>query len=496
MTSHETNERTTRIALLRPATDGRVTLKHVAVGVGVASALLASTAAASPQRAMAGTQQAATTARALWTHTDYAPVTQPAAVAGRILVYTASGGALSLRAVDPVTGRTAWVRPATRSYATVGVYTTVTFSGATAYYYRPVGSLRSGAATLAAIDVTTGRDVWVQSGSRAYIDMPDVCRSIRPLLCMTAYEGSDVISMRVDGVTGQVKRVATATGRQIGPGLYSPDARDPERIERIDTVTGRRIWALDLRTLSPSRPITTDHGWSWDLIDGVYVGWVAFDTKEPFDNAYITFDLAKQQSFGVRASDGKVLWRAAGNLDCLGIKLDRPVQYRCVGSGTSSWHVATSTQVVEGADVTLERFDARTGRTIWSAHIGDAPATFGAEPQATSVGHVVTIPLTAGGAVTLNMVDGKLASAPGSSAGSSTGGIGWCTQEGTWHSSTPLPSAAGSRRDFPRFGLVQPCTADAVPAAATSNMPTGPAVVIGGVLVWSSKDGLHGVRVR
>jgi hypothetical protein len=28
------------------------------------------------------------------------------------------------------------------------------------------------------------------------------------------------------------------------------------------------------------------------------------------------------------------------------------------------------------------------------------------------------------------------------------------------------------------------------------DMPAGPTVVIGGVLVWSSKDGLHAVRVR
>lgn len=462
--------------------------------ISVAGVLLTTTIATALPAEGSTAAALARTARKLWTHTDYAPVTEPVAVSGRVVLYTASRGTLSLRAVDPRSGRTLWARPATRSYSTAGAYTRVAVSPGTAYYYRPVGPLQDGLATLVAIDVVTGKDKWVQPGRRAYVDMPDVCRMNRPLLCMTAYE-ADRIALRVDGVTGQVRRIPAASGRRIGEQLYNSESRNPELIERVDTVSGRRIWSLDLRTLSPSRPITTDRGWSWELVDGVYVGWVAFDTKEPFDGPRSTFDLAKQQTFGVRASDGRVLWRAAGMLSCLDAQLDRPLHYRCVGKGVATYTRNTALPVISSADVTLERFDVQTGRAIWRRHVGTAPSLLGSEPPATVSGHLATIPVTAAGSVTINMVDGTLATLPAPAEAGSSAAVGWCEQDSTWHSTTPLPSATGSGRNFPRFGLVQPCTSAGLPAAATTEMPPGPTVLIGTVLIWSSKDGLHAVSI-
>ena len=371
----------------------------------------------------------------LWKHSDYLPVSQPEPVGGSVVGYTVTSGVLSLRAVDAASGRTLWTRPATRSGTTIGVYTSVAVSPGTAYYYKPIGPLDDEKATLVAVDVRTGKDKWVQPGNRIYLGMPSACYLDRPLICALADEG-DVFDLRIDGVTGEVMRIPAVSGRYIGYELFNSSDRSQERIERVDTFTGQRLWTLDLRTLSPGRPISTDRGWSWRLISGVYVGWIAFDTNDP-DGAPHVFDLSKQMTFGIRASDGKVLWRAAGMPDCLDLDVGRAIRYRCVGTGTATYPADGGAPAHSPADITLQRFDVRTGKTLWSRHVGDVPAAVGAEPAASAAGMTVTIALASGESRTLDMITGIAANPPAAAVLSELAQVGWCRQNGSWRSASP-----------------------------------------------------------
>jgi hypothetical protein len=257
------------------------------------------------------------------------------------------------------------------------------------------------------------------------------------------------------------------------------------------------LWTLSVAQLSPKRAITTDNGWAWWRVGDIYVGWMAA-AGDPHSK-----DLAAQQSFGVRASDGKVLWRAPGIVGCFFLTDGDPVAYRCTGRGRAVYIDATTPPTVTGMDLVLQGFDVRTGRTTWERHVGNAPSVFrvGDLTSADTYAGSVSIPIAGASPLAVRIPSRDLA--PGEKRGELriTGGdavsksVGWCAEDKSWHSSVGLPTADGTIYDYQTHGLAHPCTRDGSPAEPPADMPHDAAAFVSGVLIWSLSDGMHAVRI-
>jgi hypothetical protein len=424
-----------------------------------------------------------------WDLTTVHPVTAPVSVAGRIVVYTADAGQLTLRGLDPASGATLWSQPASTAQNTPGQPFEVAHLGTTVFYYVVAGDPTDHLAEIAAVDASTGKQLWVTSQSASYADMPALC-SDNAALCDSVYTGPDASQeVRTDVTTGDQTVISSSTGRSLGTGVWDAGVRKPEYIEHINDTTGALVWKDSVVPLFGTS-VSSDSGWNWDSYGDVYVGWLG---RVPTDPASLTVNLGAQEMVAVRASDGVRLWKRSALYGCpvegLIDDAGKPIPVRCVVSGTVTYDATGENPTTHGLNVTIQGFNVHTGATLWSYQAGNNLGAIGVGPHAAVAvsNDVFALTNAAGRTTLLNLKTGAIGAATAST-------VGWCIQDGTYHL-TGVDQADGTPIDFASGQLVAPCTAGGAPSHPADGTAAGAGATVGGYFVWSSTDGLHAFKI-
>jgi hypothetical protein len=424
-----------------------------------------------------------------WDLTTVHPVTAPVTVAGRIVVYTADAGQLTLRALDPSSGATLWSLPASTAQNTPGEPFSVAYLGTTVFYFVEADAPSDHVAKIAAVDASTGKQKWVTAQSVSYADMPSLC-SDNAALCDAAYSGPNQSQeVRTDVTTGDQTLLSSSTGRSLGVGVWDAGVRKPEYIEHINDTTGAVVWKDPVVQLFGTS-VSSDNGWNWDSYGTVYVGWLGNVPANPTSH---TVNLGAQEMVAVRASDGVRLWHRSGLYGCpaqgLTDTAGKPIAVRCLVSGTATLDANGGDPTVRGLDVTIQGFNVQTGATLWSYHAGNVPGAIGiGSTGAVRISGDVFALTNAAGRTTLIDIKTGATSAPSAST------VGWCLQNGTYKL-TGVDDQAGTPIDFTSGELIAPCTPSGAPGKPGDGTATGAGTTVGGYFVWSSTDGLHAFKV-
>ena len=422
-----------------------------------------------------------------WTQTKMHPVTAPVAVGDSIVVYTADAGVLTLRIINPASGTTTWSAVASPSHITPGEPFEVAHKGSVVYFYAPVGQPRLGLAALNAVDVNTKKLAWSSPRPHSFADMPGLC-SDGLALCVSAYtKGVTATRLRVTLADGVEKVISTQGGRALGDGVTDPGGRTPEYIQHVDDTTGRVVWKVPVAQLFGS-PVSSDGGWNWDHYGSRYVGWTAATRSLSAPTA----SFANERTVGVDAATGARVWEKPGVYGCpvQGV-LDNgnPIPVRCLVKGTITFHPGGNPTFV-GLDVTMQGFNPRTGATTWSARLGNAPAALGIASANGLVrvgGHVFALTDASGHTKVLDLVTGKV-TAPDATTPA------WCLSGDVTWDWAYAPSFHGKKVKFVTQGLASPCSETRKSITAADGTLVGVGATAGGYFVWSSPDGLHGLK--
>jgi len=453
-----------------------------------ASASASHSAASSPTPTPTPTTNAKITATG-WDDTTVHPVTTPVAIGNVVAVYTADGGQLTMRAIDPASGATLWSHPASTAQSTPGATFAIAYLGNVVFFYVTAADPTLHLAEIAAVDAVTGKQQWVTDQPISYADMPALC-SDKAALCDSAYAANDQSQeIRTNLATGAQSLLSSSAGRSLGTGLWDAGVRTPEYIEHLDDVTGRLVWKDAVDPLFGT-PVSSDDGWNWDTYGDVYVGWLG-GTRSATSH---TITLNGDETVGIRASDGVRLWRHPGLYGCpiqgLTDAAGQPFAVRCIATGSVTFDAAGGSPTSSRVDVTVQGFDVHTGATLWSDHLGNAPGALGigSDKFVRLTGEVFAVTNAAGHTTTINLKTGAT-STP------AAGATGWCVQDDGTFTIDGVAQADGSPVDYSASGLVAPCTPTGASAPAADGSSTGDGATAGGYFVWASKDGLHAFAI-
>jgi outer membrane protein assembly factor BamB len=305
--------------------------------------------------------------------------------------------------LNPASGKKIWTRPATASDIPSGQAPSLAVSGNEVIYLDPVRS-NTQSARVAALDARTGSILWY-AGLNIFHSWPNFCPGQSALVCVA---GSTQLPKQTAEIRVNVRTGAQATpfvfstltvGRAVGDGLYDPGNRGPEYLLAIER--GAQSWNEPLATIFTLPGASTSDGWTFDRVDrlGLFVGGPGWGPtlQSPAKTVY---DLSRAMTAGVGIKDGAVVWRnvgaayACGFLPCPGSPLDGTftpdqaftpslgLRLRSRGTitdtnpyGTSKFLPSTPTSKLSPtADVTIEGFDLRTGKTRWAFGAGFAPS--------------------------------------------------------------------------------------------------------------------------
>ena len=212
---------------------------------------------------------------------------------------------------------------------------------------------------------------------------------------MSASAPNGTVALRFDPLSGRnsVGPVLSphVGGREVGPGLYDPGGRKPERL--VATRGSRVAWRRPLAAIFPLPGASTDWGWNFDRVSraGLFVGSPGWAPTR-LSRTRATLDLARSMTAGFRIRDGAVVWRSRGNYLCTylpcpggveggtssvaGARAGGPsVGVRLRATGTLSGDLRGNSFPVPSRDARarLEGFDPGTGRTRWTFDAGHDP---------------------------------------------------------------------------------------------------------------------------
>jgi hypothetical protein len=331
-----------------------------------------------------------------WRSSGLLPFSAVRNVGGTAVLYTrrpspAGGQEIWITALDPVTGEVLWQDEASPAKVSRGIPIGVAEVNGHVTYFRDVGGTGNLLARLVIADARTGNETAVSEPR--YFGSPALpCGDGGTAACSRALDPAtqQVVDLRIGDRPRMAPSATTAgtavpeTARAISSGgLIDLGIRAPERIGRVEQ--GRLRWSRPITDLfGPGA--TTDTGWSLRYLAAAdeYVGSVG---RTAWRSGTITLEQTSTAAFS--ASDGTPLWRDAGSQNgCLAHLVVAPpavtpddqdsptgsVQpLRCRYTGT----LVEKTKQGSGITVTLERFDIRTGKALWSAPLGAAPALAG-----------------------------------------------------------------------------------------------------------------------
>lgn len=305
----------------------------------------------------------------VWSVDRDRPAGQHVLVGDVLVGYVVKLRRLVLRAIDPVTGLIIWERPASPGNNPPGVSTPVQTYGEKIIYLAPDSDDHYRAAVTILV-AESGAVHAATEHSYAVDGTPQVCGSD---ICFHDLQGHDGRSLSMDPDTGAVRKTATYRGRIIGShGLTELTHDDqPSTLGRIRD--GKIIWEVPFSRIFGSG-FSPDGGWRWhydskaDMFTGE-VGWVADGEKvdhEEMDRHSIMV--------GLDAETGRLRWKEVGTT-----RFCPPVgaaefddseidHFRCRFDPGS---IARYGKAVSFHNVrmTLERFEPRTGLTIWAAPV-------------------------------------------------------------------------------------------------------------------------------
>jgi outer membrane protein assembly factor BamB len=376
-----------------------------------------------------------------WTRTDLNPVTQPAPVAGRFVLYASSGRQISVLGLNARTGATVWSDPTTPSIMATGVVPNLAVVGGVVIYLHRLGGQT---ADLVGADAATGRTIW-HSGAGHFTGWPQVCPGSAADVCVTGALGASAdpgTLLRFDGRTGArlpaVLISISFLAFGLAPGLYA-DTANPQSFV---AVSGRAIdWARQLTDLFTLPGATTNTGWNLDraVHAGLFVGSVGFPPVSA-GTTQATFDLSHSMTAGFRIADGSVVWRDNGStyacnfdpLPCPGADLagyssaastaGPTVGLRLRSTGTVTYTRRAPLQPLASPDehTVIEGFAPATGRTLWTFDAGHDPGFLApTAPPAQVAAYTVVLTAPDGRFVALNLASGSTRPMPGAA-------IAWC----------------------------------------------------------------------
>jgi outer membrane protein assembly factor BamB len=480
-----------KIAWFGTAVGGLLVLTSWSGGCGVHDAARAESIRSSLSGASAG-----------WSRTDLRPVTQPAAIGDRLLLYAANAGRLSVVALDARSGSTVWSEAAFPSFITQGVPPFLTVLRKKVIYVHRVGAF---GAQLVAADPRTGRMAW-RSKTGGFTSWPSVCPDEAAAICVTGYLFSHARRsnlLRFDASSGKLLSTtllaASAFGREIGEGLFDPSQRDPELLLAVrgSTVT----WKEPLAKVFTLPGASTDWGWDFDRIErvGLFVGSPAWRPVRTTRKRFV-LDLSHSMSAGFRISDGSVVWRDRGStyvcglLPCPGtdqtaFSSTRQAKSRGTTVGIRFREVGTISvsrtgvlPVASGdARVSVEGFEPETGRILWTFDAGHDAGLITFRRLPPQIGTTTIVLRDTNGAIAIDLADGSHRSMPATASG-------WCREPILYK----LRIAGRSTPYGGQFALFA-CTVNGVRLATPKRAPAFVGVIGAhtvGLVIWSDRRGI------
>jgi outer membrane protein assembly factor BamB len=473
-------------------------------------AAVVATAAASILTCWVGTRPASAQAPG-WARPDLKPVTQPAVVGNRVVVYVAAGGGLRVVALDAGTGQTVWSYDASTSEMAPGEAPYLTFAGGNAIYLakRP-GSL----VDVTAVDVETGTERW-RSEDGYFTGSPGPCPDAPAVVCISGQLqsfGSRSGQQRFDAATGSLLAPVEIgdSPRDVGDGLFDPGDRDPERL--VATSGNRVRWSRPLAAVF-SVGLSTDYGWNFSRFDrlGLFVGSVGSPPRRRGKRD--VFNLSPTMTAAFRIANGRTKWRRPGEFQCSILPCpgadetgyatsEQPareprVGLRLVARGTWSFP-ADPAKVSDGAvsrdaRAVVQGFALSSGRTLWSFEAGRNVGLIRGTllPPRTGADTIV-IRDARGRLRELNLERGTRREAP-------SGTVGWCRTPMEYRQSLGYEIDGTEITDYTGQLTLFPC------AAATSRRVAVPAQLpaflgdigarSGNLIIWSDTSGVSAAPV-
>ena len=460
---------------------------------------------------VAAQAQGAAAAGGGWMRSDLRPVTQPAPVAGRLVLYVAAGGGLRLIAVSARSGATFWTRAASTSAVAPGSPPALAVVGETVFYLsKEVGQV----ARLVAIAARSGRELW-RSRPAEFSSSPSLCPGARSTICMSgalATKPEQTRLLRFDATNGTLLASPLLSndsgGREVGAGLYDPGERQPEVLLAI---AGKKVsWRKPLAQIFTLPGISTDWGWNFDRLDGagLFVGTPGW-AGTPLSGGRLRFQLGRGMTAGFGVRDGAVAWRDRGSfyvcgfLPCLGGArsgynspevTDSPgtevgLLERSRGTITATRN-STTPSLSADARTSLEGIDPKTGRTLW---------TFDAGRNVGLILQTLLPPQTGDHTIVLRDKQGHLVAldlATGTTRRLTTPVRAWCKALVTYKYNVPYNGEIGDH--VGQYGL-HPCNADGKRLAKPRSAPAflgDLGARAGNLIVWSDTNALIALPSR
>lgn len=424
----------------------------------------------------------------VWGRADLIPVSRVKAANGVAVVMTRNEAALSVTAVDPVSGTTLWSRPATPSAVVPGISVDFTVLAGRHVAWLEPGSL-PGFARLVVVDPRGSGRVVARSDEFRFLSYPRSCED-DTYVCADAESDSLAATFRFrPGMKRleQVTHIKATHLESIGPdGLvrYIPLGG---RGNRIGVVRGADLlWSRSEADLFGT-DYTTGGGWTFehDPASDTFIGSVGPDVELgdqlPLGKSVL--------SVAIRRSSGTVVWRRSGidlfcDRDFTGRPGDPLVACRWT-AGTAT--VETPKPPVKDAAYALERIDPRTGRTRWSADVGKPSMTTWERPDI-GVGRGFAVAATGGAATAVRLDDGSVRAATPADRT-------WRDKDLTFEGDVPFRSHY--QTVFERHGTVdEQLVAGAVSTAVGTPLPDSVGVRLDGVAVLALEGRLVGLPVR
>ena len=365
-----------------------------------------------------------------WIDTSLRVVGTPAAAGDTVVMLTVSHAQqLELTAVEATDGKVKWQRPFSPSEVTPGVGFGPAVSAGVALELLPAGGATDPAIYLEGVDVSTGRVLWHYPDSVVLSDAPTACGNGR-YFCIDAFSSATATYLvLLRPTTGSLAAFLAGPSRNLGTyggGLYESDSSAPS-LEQV-TAEGKRAWTATVASLFGSSRYNPNYGWNFTTIGAVDLGSVS---PAPQGDA-LNLSLFRTVQFAV--SDGRVLWRAAGDFDCGGPLDFLTVPVLCRFSGTV--HRTSGPINMAGVKLSIDGFSVRTGSVTWSRRVlGVEALIVGTNVPFEDGSHVVVQPAS-GKRVILDVTDGRIAPVR-------SGDVFWCEQNPEYH----VKTAAGAVRE-------------------------------------------------
>ncbi len=359
-------------------------------------------------------------------------------------------------------------------------------------------------AAVAAADARTGKVLW-QSVTADFSSWPEICPGESDAVCLTG-EGA-VPRFRVsDGHVLSAIAFSSPNlgGRSVGPGLYDPGLRKPEWLEASTGAT--LTWHKQLSAIFTAPGASTDYGWNFDryAADGLFVGSVGWPPIAQ-TKTKMTADLSRSMTAGFRIDNGRPVWRDAGSmyvcsyLPCVGepnpsvsrssasAAPQQGLRLRMTGRVVYTFNSVGATNVTGPADVRLEGFDPRTGKTSWTFDAGRNVGLIEELLLPPQVGAFdLAIRSKSGELVDLSLVNG--AERP-----VRRGTVGWCRRVVTYNLKAGYSGGGRTTHQYIGDYGLEPCTASGAATTSPARVPLYLAQLgaeSGGIVAWSDRSGV------